>query len=110
MARVRLGFSPILPTIASFLLAALWTLSVFAGWGLEAFCAGGETPACERRLTAFASVSGLFAAVAACLTAAAWVLPAARQDERTFTRFMVMSGVAWIAAEGVLFLGGVLTK
>ncbi|MFD2348417.1 hypothetical protein ACFSTC_02020 [Nonomuraea ferruginea] len=74
MARVRLGFSPILPTIASFLLATLWGLSVFAGWGLEAFC-GGSSPSCVQRLAVFSSVSGLFAAVAACLTVAAWALP-----------------------------------
>ncbi|MFG1948908.1 hypothetical protein [Nonomuraea sp. NPDC048826] len=110
MARVRLGFSPILPTIASFLLAALWALSVFAGWGLEAFCAGGQSPACGRQLAVFSSVSGLFAAVAACLTAAAWAVPAARHDERMFTRFMILSVGAWIAAEGVLFLGGLLAK
>ncbi|MEV4838852.1 hypothetical protein AB0K05_30405 [Nonomuraea sp. NPDC049486] len=109
MARVRLGFSPILPTIACFLLATLWGLSVFAGWGLEAFC-GGSSPSCVQRLAVFSSVSGLFAAVAACLTVAAWALPAARQDERTFTRFMGLSVASWIAAEGLLFLGGLLAK
>jgi hypothetical protein len=110
VARVRLGFSPLLPTIASLLLGALWALSVFAGWGFEAFCAGGASPGCVQRLSAFSSLSGLFAAAAACLTAAAWMLPGARQDERLFTRFMAGSLGAWIAAEGVLFLGGLLAK
>ncbi|WP_336210686.1 hypothetical protein [Nonomuraea sp. LPB2021202275-12-8] len=111
MARVRIGISPIIPTIASFLLAALWALSVFAGWGLEAFCAGGESsPACSQRLATVSTVSGLFAAVAACCTAAAWLIPSSRRDPRTFSRFMGVAVVAWIAAEGVLFFGGMLAR
>lgn len=107
---VRLGFSPVLPTIASVLLAVLWALSVFAGWGFEAFCSGDGSAACVRRLTAFSSVSWLFAAGGAFLTVAAWVLPVSRNDERTFTRFLVMGVVSWVVAEGVLFLGGLLAK
>lgn len=105
---MRLGISPVIPTIASFLLAALWALSVFAGWGLEAFCAGDGR--CESRLAAVNLVSGAFAAVAACCTAGAWVLPAARQHERVFARLMGASVVAWIVAVGVLFLGGLLAS
>ncbi|WP_049559841.1 hypothetical protein [Nonomuraea sp. SBT364] len=109
MARVRLGISPIIPTVASFLLAALWGLSVFAGWGLEAFCSGGElASACARRLATVSMVSGLFAAAAAGCTVAAWLAGAVRRDTRLFGRLMGAGVAAWIAAEGVLFLGGQL--
>ncbi|MGN9785873.1 hypothetical protein ACTMTF_30915 [Nonomuraea sp. ZG12] len=111
MSRVRLGISPIIPTVASFLLAALWSLSVFAGWGLEAFCGSGESSsACSRRLATVSTVSALFAAVAASFTLAAWLVPSARYDPRLFGRLMGTGVVAWIAAEGVLFLGGMLAK
>ena len=111
MARVRFGISPVIPTVASFLLAALWALSVFAGWGLEAFCAGGESAAdCSQRLDSVSAVSGLFAVAAACCAAGAWAVPSARNDPRVFSRFMGVSVAAWIVAEGVLFLGGMLAR
>ncbi|MBF8189011.1 hypothetical protein ITP53_25410 [Nonomuraea sp. K274] len=111
MARLRLGYSPFIPTFASFLLAALWGLSVFAGWALEAFCAGDEFAlACSRRLDVFSTVSGWFAALAAGCTAAAWLLPRARHDARTFNRLIGVGMVFWIIAEGVLFLGGMLAR
>jgi hypothetical protein len=109
VARTRFGFSPVIPTVASFLLAALWGLSVFAGWGLEAFCGGGESP-CSERLGSVSAVSSLFAILAACCTAAAWLVPAARRRPSTFVRFMASGVAAWIVAEGVLFLGGLLAR
>ncbi|WP_214326460.1 hypothetical protein [Nonomuraea sediminis] len=108
MARVRLGFSPIIPTIASFLLAALWGLSVFAGWGLQAFCDGSVS--CADRLGSVSTISGLFAVLAACCTAAAWLVPASRHDQRTFSLVMGAAVVAWVIAEGVLFLGGMIAR
>ncbi|MFC4119180.1 hypothetical protein [Nonomuraea zeae] len=111
MARIRVQFSPIIPTIASFLLAALWGLSVFAGWGLEAFCAGGESAStCSERLGTVSTASGLFAALAACCTATAWLLPRSRNDSRVFARLMGAGVAAWVVAEGVLFLGGLLVR
>ncbi|MEV0384413.1 hypothetical protein [Nonomuraea sp. NPDC050643] len=108
---MQLRFSPIIPTIASFLLAALWGLSVFAGWGLEAFCSGGElTSACSRRLSTVSTVSGLFAALAACCTVAAWLLPWPRNDARAFARLMGAGVLSWVVAEGVLFFGGMLAR
>ncbi|WP_143082588.1 hypothetical protein [Nonomuraea wenchangensis] len=107
MSRVRV--SPIIPTIASFLLAALWGLSVFAGWGLEAFCAGADED-CPRRLGTVSTVSGLFATLAACCTAAAWLLPVSRGDLRVFGRLMGAAVLAWVLAEGVLFVGGLLAR
>jgi hypothetical protein len=111
VARVQLGFSPIIPTIASFLLAALWGLSVFAGWGLEAFCAGGESSAaCRQRLDTVSTVSALFAVFAACCTVTAWLVPSSRHDSRMFGRVMGAGVSSWIVAEGVLFLGGLLVR
>ncbi|MFD1939160.1 MULTISPECIES: hypothetical protein [Nonomuraea] len=97
--------SPVIPTVASLLLAALWGLSVFAGWGLEAFCTDGETSvACAERLDSVSTLSGLFAVLAAFLTVSAWLFPA---------RFAVLIGsavLAWVIAEGVLFVGGMLAQ
>jgi len=108
---LRLRVSPIVPTVASFLLAALWAASVFAGWGLQAFCAGDESPStCAQRLDTVSTVSALFAALAACCTAAAWLFPWSRADSRTFARLMGVGVLAWIVAEGVLFLGGLLVR
>jgi hypothetical protein len=56
------------------------------------------------------TLSGLFAALAGCCTAAAWLLPSARRDPRTFGLFMGAGVVSWIIAEGVLFLGGLLAR
>ncbi|MER7503278.1 hypothetical protein AB0L05_13045 [Nonomuraea pusilla] len=104
---MRLGFSPLLPTVAGLLLAALWGLSVFAGWGVEAFCAGDESPSsCSERFGAVSSASALFAAVAAICTLAAWL----RREGRAFG-FLIGAGLAcWVVAEGVLFLGGMLVQ
>ncbi|MEO3891177.1 hypothetical protein [Nonomuraea sp. B5E05] len=111
MVRVRLRFSPIIPTVASFLLAALWGLSVFAGWGLQAFCAGGESMArCSQRLGTVSTLSGVFAVIAACCTVAAWLLPWSRHDPRTFGHLMGAGVLFWIVAGAVLFVGGLLAR
>lgn len=111
MARVQLRFSPVLPTIASVLLAALWGSSVFAGWGLEAFCAGGaDLPACSQRLGVVSTASGLFAVLAVCCTVGAWMIPWSRNDPQAFARLMGAGLLAWVTAEGVLFLGGMLVR
>lgn len=103
MTRAPLGIPPLLPTVASLLLAALWGFSVFAGWGLEAFCATGEVaPACAERLGTVSAVSGLFAVTAAICTAGAWILPA------RFGPLMSAAIASWVAAEAVLFVGGML--
>ncbi|MFG2078233.1 hypothetical protein [Nonomuraea maritima] len=109
MVRVQLGFSPVIPTIASFLLAMLWALSVFAGWGLQAFCEGGEAT-CSQRLGTVAGVSGFFAVVAAVCSAGAWLLPSSRRDRRAFIRTISAGMLAWVVAEGVLFVGGMVVR
>ncbi|MBO3748939.1 hypothetical protein J5X84_22910 [Streptosporangiaceae bacterium NEAU-GS5] len=95
--------SPVIPTVASLLLAALWGLSVFAGWGLEAFCSDGESSrACADRLGMVSTVSSVFAIAAAVATVTAW-----------FSRQSTLLGLAvaaWVAAEGVLFIGGVFVQ
>lgn len=99
----RARVSPVIPTIASLLLAALWGMSVFAGWGLEAFCADEETSrACAARLDTVSTISGVFAVGAAGCTVAAWL-----------TGRTVLLGVAvgaWSVAVGVLFVGGVIVQ
>jgi hypothetical protein len=99
------AISPVIPTIAVLLLAALWGASVYAGWGLAAFCSDGEPGrACADRLETVSTFSGLFAALAACCSVAAWVL----RVPRAFTPLMIAAISMWVAAEGVLFVGGML--
>jgi hypothetical protein len=103
--RTRVAVSPIIPTVAVFLLAVLWASSVFAGWGLEAFCADGQSLAgCQAEVESAATVSGVIAAVAMCFTALAWVQPSARR----FMPLMIASITTWVLAEAVLFAGGLL--
>ncbi|MEU8384522.1 hypothetical protein [Streptosporangium sp. NPDC048865] len=98
--------SPVIPAVAGLLLAVLWGLSVFAGWGVEAFC---SDPGCVDRLGGVVRLSSLFAVVAACCTVAA--LPAGRRGDRgRFTALMTAAVAAWVVAEGVLFAGGLIVR
>lgn len=104
-----LQVSPVIPTVANLLLAALWGLSVFAGWGLEAFCSAGEgADACRERLGAVPFVSAVSAVTAALCMVGAWLGPVARRDPSRFAVLMAAALVCWVVAEGVLFVGGVL--
>ncbi|GAA5073111.1 hypothetical protein HNP84_009266 [Thermocatellispora tengchongensis] len=103
----RVGLSPAIPTVAVLLLAALWGLSAYAGWGLEAFCADDESSrSCAERLETVASFSGLFAVVGAGCAAVAWLIPA----PRGFMPLMGTAIAAWVVAEAVLFAGGMLVR
>jgi len=103
--------SPVIPTVANLLLAALWGLSVFAGWGLEAFCsAGEESEACRERLGAVPFASAVFAVTAALCMAGAWLGPVARRDPGRYAVLTATALICWVAAEGVLFVGGVLNQ
>jgi hypothetical protein len=104
---MTMRISPVIPAVANLLLAALWGLSVFAGWGLEAFCSDGG---CVDRMGGVARTSALFAVVAACCTAGAWLAPCARRDEGRFTALMVAAVAVWIVAEGVFFVGGLIVR
>ncbi|GAA4204545.1 hypothetical protein GCM10022252_63760 [Streptosporangium oxazolinicum] len=99
--------SPVIPVVANLLLAALWGLSVFAGWGVEAFC---SDPGCADRLDGVVRLSFLFAAVAACCAAAALSAPVRRGDKNRFTVLMAAGAVAWVIAEGILFAGGLIVR
>lgn len=107
MARDRVIVSPVIPTVAVLLLAALWGLSVFAGWGLEAFCADGESSAeCVRRLETAATFSRVFAVIAGCVAVYGWLAA----PEHRFLSVMGVSAVAWVAAVATLFVGGTLAQ
>jgi hypothetical protein len=109
--RATVGISPIIPTVAGLLLAALWGLTVFAGWGLAAFCTGGEsTRDCAARLDTVFLFSGLFALAAACCTAAAHLAPWVRREPARFALLMSAAVIAWLVANGVLFVGGMIAR
>ncbi|MER5651324.1 hypothetical protein [Streptosporangium sp. NPDC002524] len=99
--------SPVIPVVVGLLLAALWGFSAFAGWGVEAFC---SDPGCVARLAGVVRLSSLFAAVAACCTAAALPAPGKRGAGSRFTALMTAAVVAWVIAEGVLFAGGLIVR
>ncbi|WP_440103492.1 hypothetical protein [Streptosporangium sp. H16] len=99
--------SPVIPAVASLLLAALWGFSVFAGWGFEAFC---SDPGCVAGLAGVVRLSSLFAVVAACCTVAALLAPGRRDAGSRFTALMTAAVIAWVVAEGVLFAGGLIVR
>ncbi|WP_326645513.1 hypothetical protein OG884_13345 [Streptosporangium sp. NBC_01755] len=99
--------SPVIPTVANLLLAVLWGFSVFAGWGPEAFC---SDPGCAARLDGVARASALFAVIAACCTAGAWLVLRIRGDENRFTALMTTAVITWVIAESVFFAGGPIVR
>ncbi|WP_433368440.1 hypothetical protein [Streptosporangium sp. CA-115845] len=99
--------SPVIPTVANLLLAALWGLLVFAGWGAEAFC---SDPGCVARLDGVAGASALFAVIAAGCTAGAWLVPRIRGDENRFITLMIAAMIMWMIAESVFFVGGLIVR
>lgn len=99
--------SPVIPVVATLLLAALWGFSVFAGWGFEAFC---SDRGCAERLGGVVRLSSLFAVVAACCTVGALLAPRTRSDKKRFTVLMAAAVTAWVIAEGILFAGGLIIR
>lgn len=94
---------PAIPTVASLLLAALWGLSVFGGWGTEAFCSGAESsPACADRIASAILLSAVIALLAAASTAAGWLTHR--------SALLEVAVGAWVLAVGVLFVGGVVAQ
>ncbi|WP_157099924.1 MULTISPECIES: hypothetical protein [Microbispora] len=99
----RTWVPPVIPAVACLLLAALWGMSVFDGWGQEAFCPGAPSSwECADRLTMVIMVSGLVALAAVAVTATAWL---ARRESLFGTAVLL-----WLAAVGVLFVGGVVAQ
>jgi hypothetical protein len=103
--------SPILPTIANCLLAALWGLSAYGGWGDTAFCAVDDGPsdaACSRGFTDAVHWSLIAAIPAVLLAVAAWTF--VRQNDDRLDLLLTISALLWVAAEGVLFVGGYIAQ
>ncbi|MEV4083811.1 hypothetical protein AB0J43_26480, partial [Nonomuraea fuscirosea] len=93
------------------LLGRVGVLVVDAGGGPPVCGVGGEAASlCSQRLSTVSAVSGLFAVLAACCTVAAWLLPWPRHQPQAFARLMGAGVLAWVVAEGVLFLGGLLVR
>ena len=103
--------SPVIPAMANLLLGALWTLSVFAGWGLAAFCGKGEPlESCMDRLTVVSTLSGLFALVAACGTVAGLLPPVIRRFPEKSLVLVGIATASWLIALGVLYIGGLVGR
>ncbi|SEG94946.1 hypothetical protein SAMN04489712_1561 [Thermomonospora echinospora] len=104
--------SPAIPTIANCALAALWAFSALGGWGETAFCGEGgrHDPSCAGGFTT-AVLASLVAAVPAALIAVmAWTLPAVRRNTVRLEAALATAALLWVAAEGVLFVGGSLAQ
>ncbi len=103
--------SPVIPAVANMLLGCLWTFSVFAGWGFEAFCGSGESPdRCMDRLGVVSTLSGLFAILAACCTAAALLPPLIRRYPEKSLLLIGGATASWLIALGVLYVGGLVGR
>jgi hypothetical protein len=107
----KMTVSPVIPAMANLLLGGLWTLSVFAGWGLVAFCGREEAPeSCMDRLILVSTMSGLFAFIAATCTVIGLLPPLMR---RYPDKSLVLVGIAtasWLLALGVLYIGGIVGR
>jgi hypothetical protein len=109
--RTRLPVSPVIPAVANLLLGGLWTFSVFAGWGLAAFCGNGESPeSCVNRLGMVSLLSGLFAIAAATCTAAALLPPLFRKYPEKSLMLVGIATASWLIALAVLYVGGLVGR
>ncbi|MEU6038659.1 hypothetical protein ABZ801_24945 [Actinomadura sp. NPDC047616] len=104
--------SPAIPTIANCVLAALWVFSTAGGWAVSAFCGNAEerdgTCAADVAMAEGASVP--LAVVAAFIAVTAWAVPAVRRRYDRLDGFLTVAALVWVAAEGVLFVGGYVAK
>ncbi|PRX00878.1 UNVERIFIED_ORG: hypothetical protein CLV66_1321 [Actinomadura viridilutea] len=104
--------SPAIPTIANCALAALWVFSTIGGWGVRAFCGEGEQrdPKCAADVDLAEVLSVPLAVLAVALAVAAWALPAVRRRDDRLDGLLTVAAFFWVAAEGVLFVGGYVAK
>ncbi|NDU76836.1 hypothetical protein GWI34_30050 [Actinomadura sp. DSM 109109] len=104
--------SPAVPTIANCALAVLWGFSALGGWGDAAFCGEDEAhdPGCGAAFDDTVRLSAPVAAIAAAVAVTAWAVPAARRRPDRLDVALTIAAFVWIAAEGVLFVGGYLAK
>lgn len=103
--------SPLVPATGIILLAALWLMSVFAGWATVAFCSDrGIGQGCRADVAAAIRPSGLLAAAAALLAAAALIAPQATRSaaaaRKVRMRLLAASAACWAIALAVLFALG----
>ncbi|WP_405142268.1 hypothetical protein OG589_33930 [Sphaerisporangium sp. NBC_01403] len=97
--------------MANLLLGGLWTLSVFAGWGLAAFCGNGEPfDSCMDRLTVVSTLSGVFALVAASGTVGGLLPPIMRRYPEKSLMVVGIATASWLIALGVLYVGGLVGR
>ncbi|MFC4536679.1 hypothetical protein [Sphaerisporangium dianthi] len=109
--RAPVAVSPVIPALANLLLGGLWTLSVFAGWGLAAFCGNDEMlDVCMDRLTIVSSLSGLFAIVGAMGTATGLLPPLMRRYPEKSLILVGIATASWLIALGVLYVGGLVGR
>lgn len=109
--RGRVAVSPVIPAVANLLLGGLWTLSVFAGWGLQAFCGNGESlDGCLARLGVVTTLSGLFAIIAACCTVGGLLPPVMRRYPGKSLLLVAIATASWLIALGVLYVGGLVGR
>ncbi|MFC7388235.1 hypothetical protein [Sphaerisporangium rhizosphaerae] len=109
--RAPVAVSPVIPALANTLLGGLWTLSVFAGWGLAAFCGTGEMPdACMDRLTLVSMLSGLFAFLGAIGTAGGLLPPLMRRYPEKSLILVGIATASWLIALAVLYVGGLVGR
>jgi hypothetical protein len=103
--------SPVLPTIANCLLAALWGLSAYGGWGDTAFCAvdgGASNAACSQGFMDAVHWSLIAVVPAVLLAVGAWTF--VRQNTDRLDLLLTISAGLWVAAEGILFVGGYIAQ
>ncbi|MCW2902467.1 MAG: hypothetical protein JWO67_4732 [Streptosporangiaceae bacterium] len=99
--------------MANCALAALWGFSTVGGWGEAAFCGKkGAIPEgpCAAGLEDAVAVSTAPAALAVVIALSAWALPRIRRHDSRLEGVLTVSAFIWLAAEGVLFIGGMLSQ
>ncbi|WP_147312249.1 hypothetical protein [Thermomonospora umbrina] len=98
--------------MANVALAALWAFSALGGWGAEAFCGeGGNRDAGCGAAFDTAVLASLGAALPAAVTVVcAWALPGVRRDARRLDWVLALAAFMWLAAEGILVVGGYVAQ
>jgi hypothetical protein len=104
--------SPALPSTAHALLALLWGLSTYGGWGESAYCGDGPDRdlGCSDGFAVAVLLSTPFAAAAAVAAIAAWSSADLRTHPTRLATRLTLALTGWILAEGILFLAGLLVQ